>query len=301
MTRIFPINAAISAEAVVAADEERYHAQIGAAADRIAEENARFVFLAGPSCSGKTTTASLISQSLKEKGARVLSFSTDDFFFDQAKAPKNKDGTPNYDAFEHTDSKLILKTLNCFCRGEKAPLPSFDFVKGTRCNDAFWIDPKDFDVFILEGIHALNDVILEGLPKEEKALCFYLNVEKGVAPEGTEEGLSPLEVRFCRRLIRDFKHRGASADHTWALWQNVIAAEKEILHPFIKNAVQIISTDFCYEPAVEKAELTVLLNTVEETSPLFSEARRILRILSDFPEWEEDLVPANSVLREFID
>jgi uridine kinase len=216
-------------------------------------------------------------------------------------APKNEDGTPNYDAFEHTDSALIIQTLNRFSRGEKAHLPSFDFMAGTRCDEALWIDPKDYDVFILEGIHALNDVILEGLPQRKKALCFYLNVESGVKAEGANEGLLPLEVRFCRRLIRDFKHRGASADRTWALWQNVIASEKEILHPFIRNAVQIISTDFCYEPAVEKEELSLLLKTVDERSPLFAEAKRILKILSDFPEWPQDLVPSDSVLREFID
>jgi uridine kinase len=301
MIRTFPKNASENALAFISAEEEQYRLQIEAAAEKIVFQKARFVFLAGPSCSGKTTTANLICQSLQKQNKRVISFSTDDFFFDQAKAPKNEDGTPNYDAFEHTDSALIIQTLNQFSRGEKAPLPSFDFLKGKRCDQAYIIDPKDYDVFILEGIHALNDAILEGLPKNENALCFYLNVENGVKAEGKNEGLLPLEMRFCRRLIRDFKHRGASADRTWALWQNVTASEKEILHPFIKNAVQIISTDFCYEPAVEKAELTLLLKTVEKQSPLFAEAKRILNILSDFPEWPEDLVPSNSVLREFID
>ena len=299
MMRIFPKNASENALSIILADEETYHNQIELAANKIAEEKVHFVFLAGPSCSGKTTTAKMLVENLKKKGKRVLSFSTDDFFFDQALAPKNEDGTPNYDAFEHTDSALIIKTLNQLSRGEKTFLPCFDFVSGTRCDRYCIIDPKEFDIFLLEGIHALNDAILTKIP--EPYLCFYLDVKIGVSAEGESKGLLPTEIRFCRRLIRDFKHRNASADRTYALWQNVVLSEKEILHPFIKNAVQIISTDFCYEPAVEKSELVFLLKTVEKASPLFPEAQRILEILSRFPEWSEDLVPENSVLREFID
>ncbi len=298
---VFPKSAKITPLPLVEKEEAAYDGDIRSATEIILAKNVRFLFLAGPSCSGKTTTALRFEKALGEAGKKVLTFSTDDFFFHKDRAPKNKDGTPNYDAFEHTDSALIIKTLLKLQKGEKTVLPTFDFLKGERCDEGKKVSPEDYDVFLLEGIHALNDAILEKMPKDEPYLCFYLDVTKGVKSEGSSLSLSPEEIRFCRRLIRDFKHRGASADLTWKLWKNVLPAEKEILHPFRKNAIMTVSTNFSYEIPVEKGEVLPLLRDVEKNSSLYPEAQKILSVLDSFPTLSSKIVPEGSVLREFID
>lgn len=297
---IFPKVDSIDVKALIESEEKAYRDQIELAARSILEKKARFVFLAGPSCSGKSTTARCLVRSLEQNGKRVLAFSTDDFFKDKEFAPKNADGTPNYETFEHADPPLIIETLCSLSRGCKTPLPCYDFISGKRNLFGKLIDPADYDVFLLEGIHALNDTLLCGMPEEEEYLCFYLDVTESVQGENGGE-FFPERIRFCRRLIRDFKHRGASPDLTETLWKYVIRAEKEILHPFRKNAFSVISTSFSYEIAVEKAEVTELLSTVTETSPLYPRAQRILTDLEYFPSLPEALVPEGSVLKEFLD
>jgi len=298
---IFPKNLSTDPSELVESEERAYREQIRRAAQSILEKNIRFVFLAGPSCSGKSTTAACLSKALEREGKRVLVFSTDDFFFDKEFAPKNEDGSPNYDAFSHTDSALIIETLVSLSRGGKTPMPGYDFLSGKRILCTGIVSPGDYDVFLLEGIHALNDVILEGMPPNEPYLCFYLDVTRSVQSEAGGGIFSPERIRFCRRLIRDFKHRGACPDLTEKLWRNVIAAEKHILHPFRKNAYFTVSSSFSYEIAVEKEEVKSLLSTVKEDSPLFPRAKRILEDLEYFPTLSERLVPQGSVLKEFLD
>ncbi|MBR2615542.1 MAG: hypothetical protein IKC69_02565 [Clostridia bacterium] len=298
---IFPKDGVDCAEAISLREETHYRESIQKAVRIILMKKARFVFLAGPSCSGKTTTSLSLVRELAEAGLRAMTFSTDDFFFNGDRAPKNEDGTPNYDAFSHTDSRYILSVLNRLCRGETALLPVFDFGTGNRSNQTVSLDPRDYDVFILEGIHALNDVILDGMPKDEPRACFYLDITRGVKMEGFEEPLLPTEVRFCRRLIRDFKHRFADAERTFSLWRNVVASEKEILHPFRKNADFTVETNFSYEIPVEKAEAVQLLDQVKENSAYYGSAQKMKEKLLPFPTLGEEVVPNHSVLREFID
>ena len=298
---IFPREHSFSPKLLIEQEEAFYHRQIHLAAEEAQKKKVRFLFLAGPSCSGKSTTAFSLGKALEEQGKRVLTFSTDDFFFDKERAPINPDGSPNYDAFSHTDSALIIETLNSLGRGDPTPLPGYDFLTGKRIFCTALVDPAQYDIFLLEGIHALNDVILQGMPKNEPYLCFYLDVTKSIRSEAGGGTFSPERIRFCRRLIRDFKHRGASPDLTEKLWRNVVDAEKEILHPFRKNASMLISSAFSYEIAVEKEEITALLKTVEAQSPLYPRAQRILKDLSFFPVLPKNLVPQGSVLKEFID
>ena len=123
----FPNKGTLDPLPIVEKEEKQYQEQILFCAEKILSQNARFVFLAGPSCSGKTTTALCLEKALLAKGKKVFAFSTDDFFFDQSVAPLNEDKTPNYDAFEHTDSDLILSVLKDFAQGKKTLLPTFDF------------------------------------------------------------------------------------------------------------------------------------------------------------------------------
>jgi len=283
-------------------EEAQYRRQIKEAASEARKKEALFLFLAGPSCSGKTTTAAGLKEELEQAGLRVFCFSTDDFFFDSQKAPKNEDGSPNYDAFSHTDSDFICDVLKKLSQGSDAAIPSFDFVSGMRNKDFFLIKRCQWDAFILEGIHALNPKILNALPARIPKLTLYLSTTRGVSYPGFENlALDPVEIRFCRRVIRDYKHRFASAERSFSLWKNVTRMEKEILHPFIPLADLTLSTDFCYEAAVVKEEATGLFRQVPTASPYREEAERMIQKLSPFPALSEALVPKDSVLREFID
>lgn len=283
-------------------DEVRYTDSIALAAQMAMDQNVKFIFLAGPSCSGKTTTARTLIRELTAHGKRVMSFSTDDFFFNVEDAPKNEDGSPNFDAFEHTDSQYIGSVLKRLSEGKNAVLPVFDFETSRRTQQVVPVIAEDWDIFILEGIHALNDKILASVPDKIPRICFYLNATRGISYEGLEdEGLSPEEIRFCRRLIRDFKHRFATGERTYYLWENVIGMEKEILHPFEKNAALTIATDFSYEIAVEKKEVLELLSAIPEESPYRKNADELAEKLAPFPSFPASLVPEHSVLREFID
>ena len=287
-------------EEVVARDEKRYRDGVAAAAARVKDTGARFVFLAGPSCSGKTTTSFSLVTSLRALGLRVMAFSTDDFFFDEAHAGRFEDGTPDYDAFSHTDSDYIRRVLQSLAKGEKAVLPTFDFLRGRRADETIAIDPAKADVFILEGIHALNDRLLSALPETEEKVCLYLNTTRGVRMEGEAEGFTPREVRLCRRIIRDHKHRGADAERSFGLWVHVIESEGEILEPFKKNAQIVLSTDFSYEPAVAREEVTSRLESVPVTSRWYPEARALIKKFEPFPNLREEVVPRDSVLQEFL-
>lgn len=282
--------------------EAAYRAGIARATDHILEQKARFVFMAGPSCSGKSTTSRALQDALTEAGKRVFAFSTDDFFFDEDLAPKNEDGSPNYDAFEHTDSHYIRAVLERLWRNEDVILPLFDFLSGKRTTKTVPLKTKDYDVFVLEGIHALNDHILSALPPEAESVRLYLDVTRPVAPKQWPEAqLSAQEVRLCRRIIRDFKHRGADGEMTFTLWQHVIRMEKIILHPFIPNAHQILSSDLGYEVAVERDEVLAVLDGIRDESPFYKEALLLREKLMQFPSLPSHIVPEDSVLREFID
>ncbi len=295
---VFPQNYKAETAKLVAEDERNYFDQIQKAAKLISEKNVRFVFLAGPSCSGKTTTALTLVKDLEAMGKRTKTFSTDDFFFDQSLARRNEDGIPDYDAFSHTDSRLLISVLLSLSRGNGTLLPVFDFQRGTRQEQMIPLSPEDYDVFIIEGIHALNDAILSRMP--EPYLGLYLTVTKGLNMEGSDVFLPPEDLRLCRRLIRDFKHRNASGEKTFQLWKEVLRSEKDILHPFQKNAALTLNTNFRYEIAVEQEELLSLLNGVTKNSPFYEKAKMLLNALSAFPVLSEDVVPKNSVLQEFI-
>lgn len=303
MNELLTVPQSISAKAKerIARDEAAYQAGIDRAREIVLEKKARFIFLAGPSCSGKTTTSQRLIDALKEVGMRVASFSTDDFFFNADRAPRNPDGSPNYDSPEHTDFDLIRRTLSLLEEGGVAQIPVFDFLTSSRTDKTTRLDAAAYDVFILEGIHALNDRILSALSHREKSVCLYLNATCAVRAEGSDEALSPQEVRFCRRLIRDFKHRGADAAWTYKLWQNVIPMEGIILEPFLKNADLILKTDFLCEIPMEKSEVLAVLSALPEKNAFYPEARYLAKKLSLFPALPASLCPENSVLKEFID
>ncbi len=298
--KIFEENAEM-ASLTAEREEALYENRVDEAARLTLQGGYRFLFLAGPSCSGKSTTAGLLTEKLEQAGKKVFIFSTDDFFRDRKYAPLNPDGSPDYEAFEHSDPDGICAALKDMAQGKDTEIPIFDFQTGNRKQETRHISSAQYNLFILEGIHALNGRFVDFLAPLSPPVCFYLEVQNGVETENGKASLEKNEIRFCRRLIRDAKHRNASAEWTFTLWESVMRSEKEILLPFRKNAKRILDTGFSYEIGVERDQAIPLLESVSPVSPHYKKAQELKEKLSCFSSLPRDIVPTHSVLREFID
>jgi len=278
--------------------ENEFEAKTDAVVEKFISDKPALAALAGPSCSGKTTTAGKIISKMKAKGHRVKILSTDDFFFDQEKAPLNPDGTKNFDHFDHVDSELLLSVLHDISKKKKVMLPLFDFNSGKRCKEYVPYDPNEDDVVILEGIHALNDHLIGSFdPKDMYGI--YICVSEGYHNE-KEELFEKFDIRLIRRIIRDKQFRNADAERTFALWKNVRDGEVNFIDPFIRNADIHIHSMFEYEPAAVKDLAIATLSEVKEDSRYFSEAQRLISLFDDIPSMDTRAIPEDSLLREFI-
>ena len=278
--------------------ENEYEDRITPVINKFLADKPSLAALAGPSCSGKTTTAGIIISRMREKGMRVKILSTDDFFFDQDYAPINPDGTRNFEQFSHIDSELLLEVLYNIERKKKVMLPVFDFLTGRRCPEYVPYDPNDDDVVILEGIHALNDKLVGSLDPN-MMYGIYISVSEGLY-FGNEELFGKYDIRLIRRLIRDKQYRNASAERTFGLWKNVIEAEFNYIDPFIKNADIKLSSVFEYEPAVVKDLAIKTLSEITPDSSYYKTANELIRKFDEIPSVDTCVVPSDSLLREFI-
>jgi len=278
--------------------ENEYEERITPVINKFIADKPALAALAGPSCSGKTTTAGILISRMREKGMRVKILSTDDFFFNQECAPLNPDGTRNYEHFSHIDSELLLEVLHNIEHKKKVMLPVFDFVTGKRCPEYVPYDPCEDDVVIIEGIHALNDKLIGSLDPD-LMYGIYISVAEGYY-DGAEELFGKYDIRLIRRLIRDKQFRNADAERTFGLWKNVVEAEFNYIDPFIKNADIRISSVFEYEPAVVKELAIKTLSEITPDSRYYETAKELMKKFDDIPSIGRSVVPSNSLLREFI-
>ncbi len=278
--------------------ENEYEERITPVIDKFIADKPALAALAGPSCSGKTTTAGIIISRMREKGMKVKILSTDDFFFNQESAPLNPDGTRNFEHFSHVDSELLLEVLHNIEHKKKVLLPVFDFVTGKRCAEYVPYDPCEDDVVIVEGIHALNDRLVGSLDPE-LLYGIYISVGEGYY-DGNEELFGKYDIRLIRRLIRDKQFRNADAEKTFGLWKNVVEAEFNYIDPFIKNADIKISSVFEYEPSVVKNLAIKTLSEITPDSCYYKTAESLIRKFDEIPAVDTSVVPSDSLLREFI-
>lgn len=263
-----------------------------------AVDTARILFLSGPSCSGKTTTSQLLSQRLRAQGKEVVTVSTDDFFLDTHLAPRNPDGTPNYESFDFIDSDLLLQVVEDICQGRPYRMPSFDFKTKSRRLPEKPTLPTGNEVILVEGIHALNDKFQERCAHLDCAgiyICpgeiLFLNGRMLFEKD---------DIRFLRRLVRDHRHRNTTAMETFHIWQNVLEGEDLFITPFLKNAQVFFSSTFAYEPFLMKAQALPLLEQVPDTSPFRFKANSLKERLNRLIDLPQDLLPAGSLLNEFL-
>lgn len=280
--------------------EQRYNNIIEDIAKRIVEETGReIVMLAGPSSAGKTTTARKLCENLNKKGVKTYVLSLDDFYLNREDIPYLPDGTQNYETVYALDLQLFTECVNRLLMGETVKNPVFDFTTGKRSDKEFnEITLGKEDVVIIEGLHALNPVITEKI--EGKLLKIYINVSSRIYDNKGNIILNKRNMRFVRRMVRDYKFRDSTVDNTYKLWRNVTAGEDKYLFPFRDNADIKVNTIHLYESCVLKSQALPLLYESEISDEYKDDAKKLCKALEKFEDINISSVPEDSLLREFL-
>ncbi len=284
--------------AFVLGSEEKYKNFIGDVAGRVAKnDKIRIILLAGPSGSGKTTTANLLADKLRSLGLQSFVISLDDFYRnpEDPEYPRLENGERDLESVDALNLADIEKTLTAIADGEDFTVPRFDFKIGDR-SEIRHFEKIAHGCVIIEGLHALNPKIFEHLPAD-KILRIFISVSTNVSENG-ERILSGRKLRFTRRMVRDSIYRGADAERTLELWRNVIEGEEKYLYPYRKFADVDFNTFHEYEPCVMRAYAEKLIS--KELAEKNSFANTVLAALTKVVPINEDLVPEDSLIREFI-
>lgn len=277
--------------------EGQYRAQIESIAQEVLTSGRHIVMLTGPSAAGKTTSAHKIAEAIARRGRRSAVLSLDDFYVGAGHYPKHPDGTDDYESLGSLNLPVLQQCLADLHKTGLCEAPVFNFViqqpDGTQT-----IDCRD-GVVIIEGLHALNPALTEKLP-EDAALCLYAGLrEEYAAPDGSR-CLATRDIRLARRLVRDCLFRGHGAGFTLGLWGKVCAGEDQYIKPFKPRADLLLDTTHTYEICLWHT----LLDTMPADDTLTAAQRRQFDTLrarfAAFPALDLALVPADSMLREFI-
>lgn len=279
--------------------EQRYSNIIASVAETVCSSGERqVVMLAGPSSSGKTTTARKLSEECIKNGVHTFVLSLDDFYLDRENIPLLPDGTRDFETVYALDLDYFEEVINALLRGETVKTPVFDFVTGKRKTDVTGeLTLGEKDVVVIEGLHALNPVITDKI--HGKLFKIYISVSSRIYNKKGKIILNKRNLRFVRRLVRDYKFRGSSADYTYTLWKNVTYGEDKYLFPYRNNADVKINTVHLYEPCVLKKQALKLLESGISDEFAY-DVQRLRDALEKFPNIDENLVPENSLLREFL-
>ena len=276
-----------------------YHNQVFDVAEKIiGNKNKKIIMLAGPSSSGKTTTANLLSQRLNGMGVKTATVSLDDFYHPRSVGyPLDEDGKPDYECVEALDIGLLHSCFGELVKNGVAMFPVFDFHSGERINNAKTIELSENNVIIVEGLHALNPVITENLDSN-KLYKIYVSVSTRVYDDGGEVLLSKRDLRFVRRVVRDFSFRSTSVERTFEIWQSVMRGEDKYLFPFESHADIKLNSFHACEPCVLSQKAVNLLKTVS-SDEYRSKSGQMIEKLNLFKTIDCSMLPADSLLREF--
>ena len=281
--------------------EQDYQAEINAVAKYIIRnrEKSPVVLLAGPSASSKTSTAGRLRQYLEYKGIYTHLLSMDDYFIDRdaPNYPRLPDGSPDLESPDCLDLELLDAHFSALEQNQDIHVPSFDFTRQRRAEGpGNFLDAEQGDVYIFEGIHALNERFSSRHPD---AVKVYVSPDADYEKDG-QLFCTANQLRLIRRMVRDRQFRGASAEYSLSLWDNVIAGEKKYILPYKDSANCVITTALPYELGVLKRFVTPLLEDLPEDMPRREEVDAIRHLLKELPKVNPALVPDDSILREFI-
>ena len=276
--------------------QEKKIAQI---AEQIAARpGVKLVLLAGPSSSGKTTSCKRLSIQLAVNGLKPLQISLDDYFVDRERTPKDENGEYDYESIYALDLQKINDQFNALFRGEEVELPKYDFPSGKSKKSGKRLKMNDNNVLVVEGIHALNPELTAQIPNEQ-IFRVYASALTTILLDN-HNYIPTTDNRLLRRIIRDYKYRGVSAQDTIHRWPSVRAGENKWIFPFQENADAMHNTAMLYELAVIKMQAEPLLEQVPENCDEYAEAYRLLKFLKYFKGIPFNNLPPTSLLREFL-
>ena len=279
--------------------EALHEKKISQIADKIAErKGVKIILIAGPSSSGKTTFAQRLGIQLKINGLRPVTISVDNYFVERSQTPLNKKGEYDFESIDAIDTELFNKHLLALLNGEEVETPEFDFHEGTKKYNGNKIKMEKDDILVIEGIHCLNDKLTEKISHDQKYKVYISALT--VLNMDTFNRISTTDTRLIRRIVRDNQFRGYSPQKTIQTWNNVNRGEERNIFPFQEDADSIFNTSLIYELGVLKVEAEPLLKQIKNSEPEYAEAQRLLEILRYFEPIPKELVPSNSLLKEFL-
>ena len=296
------LNTAISqgdATSLILTYEAMMEKRIGDIAAEIAQrKEVRFIMIAGPSSSGKTTFSHRLSTQLRACGLRPHAIATDNYFKNREDTPRDENGNYDFEGLGAMDVEQFNMDMVRLLNGEAVELPTFNFKKGMREYNGTFLTLGEGDVLVIEGIHCLNDQFTHSLPKQSKYKIYIsclttLNVDE-------HNRIPTTDVRLLRRIERDARTRGHSAQATIRMWPSVRRGEEENIFPFQDSADTIFNSALIYETALLKPYVQPLLFGVPRDSEEYIEAKRLLKFLNYFLPMPADDVPKTSLMREFI-
>ena len=266
-------------------------------ADEIALRKSRLVLIAGPSSSGKTTTAKRLAILMMACGLRPYTLSTDDYFVNRVDTPKDENGEYDFECIGAVDTKLFNEQMNAILRGEEVELPRYDFPSGRRVYEGRKLQIGPSDVIILEGNHALNPILTQQIPEEQK-YRMYVSALTTIQLDDHNH-ISTVDVRLVRRILRDYRYRGYSAVETIRRCPSVKAGEEKWIFPYQELADATFNSALLYELGVIRDRVMPILEQVPERADEYAEATRLRKFLMYFRPVPDDQVPPTSLLREF--
>lgn len=280
--------------------ENHYDREITETAQRIADDDSlKIVAIAGPSASGKTTTAHILSEKLHNLGEQTEVVSLDDFYLPTDQLPLTEEGKYDIESVNALDKELMKK---CFCEiinTGRTELPKYNFAEKRRILSARSIDISGKGIVIVEGLHALNPVITDLVPRKN-IFKAYISVNRSVLDDNGDVLLTSRQIRLMRRVLRDRIFRGSSVNETLALWKGVVEGEKKYLYCFKDTADVLIKTLHIYEPCLYRNAFCALCDETQNITDCRDYFLKTAEAVRKFVPLDESLVPHGSLIREFI-
>ena len=268
------------------------------AADIIKQGGRKFIMIAGPSSSGKTSFSHRLSIELRAHGYRPHPIALDNYFKNRDEAPLDEFGNKNFECLGALNVELFNRNMTDLLAGKEVQLPTYDFITGLSKVNGPVMKLGDEDVLVIEGIHGLNDELSYSLPRDSKYKIYIsalttLNVDE-------HNRVATTDARLLRRMVRDFRTRGASAAKTLGMWASVRRGEDENIFPFQESADVMFNSSLVYELSVLKQYAEPLLFSIKKEEPEYLEAKRLLKFLEYFLGVSTEGIPNNSIVREFV-
>ncbi|MDN0052557.1 nucleoside kinase [Bacteroides caecigallinarum] len=268
------------------------------AARQVGENRVKIILISGPSSSGKTTFSKRLSIQLMTNGLKPYPISLDDYFVNRDNTPLDENGNHDFESLYAVDLPFFKKQLDTLLEGGEVELPKFNFSSGMRESSGIKFKLEDNMILILEGIHALNPELTPNIPAENKYKIYVSALTTILLDK--HNYIPTTDNRLLRRIIRDSKYRGSSAESTIARWPSVRAGEEKWIFPYQENADAMFNSALLFELAVIKDHIEPILRKVPNKCPEYSEAHRLLHFLSYFVSIQDTELPPTSLLREFL-